>query len=119
MSLNKKKILLSARDVAGAYSTLKFHKLLKDTFIVKVLADEPAYQILRRTIKVSKFKNKSSKNIIKFLKKYKPNAIIGALSAKNYGIDEVLVKNSKKLRATHNFCRKIRPPAKTPLEGLG
>lgn len=97
MSKNKKLIILSARDIAGAYSVLKFNKLLKKNFEIVIISQNPAYNILKTKLKKNLYKSNNF-NLLNFLKTKMPYAIIGSLSSKNYGVDEILVKYAKTLK---------------------
>ena len=98
MSKNKKLIILSARDTAAAYSILKFNELLKKKYKIIIFTQKPAYEILKKNrLKTTLYKKDNSRFLYNFLKNHMPHAIIGSLSSKNYGIDEILVKYANEL----------------------
>lgn len=97
MLKDKKLIILSARDIAGAYSVLKFNELLKENYEIFIISQNPAYNFLKTKLKINLYNNKNY-NLFNFLKQKMPYAVIGSLSSKNYGIDEILVKYAKALK---------------------
>ena len=58
MLKDKKLIILSARDIAGAYSVLKFNELLKENYEIFIISQNPAYNFLKTKLKINLYNNK-------------------------------------------------------------
>ncbi len=93
----KKTIILTARDISAANALINFRDLLKKKYKIIVYCENPAYDYLKNKFKCIKFLNK--KNEIDKIFNKKIHSIISGYSSKvlkNFGVDEVLVKEGNK-----------------------
>lgn len=93
----KKTIILTARDISAANAVINFRDLLRKKYKVIIYCENPAYNFLKKKFECKKFVN--TKNEVNRIFNQKIHSIISGYSSKvlkNYGVDEVLVKEGNK-----------------------